>query len=63
MVVVMALFRLKSSDRPVCWLDVRVSGNGAVESLIIPEVAGLNSQGVTALTGQAVVPPVSAPVV
>lgn len=63
LVVVMALFRLKSSDRPVCWLGVRVSGNGAVESVIVPEAAGRNSHGVTALTGQAVVAPVSAPVV
>ena len=67
LVMVMALLRLKSSERPVCWLAVKASGNGAVVSVIIPEVVGLNSQVVTAppglIGGQAAVPPVSATVV
>ena len=65
--MVMALFRLKSSERPVCWLGVRVSGNGAVVRVIVPEVVGLNSQvvtGLAGLTGQgAGVPPVRATLV
>jgi len=64
LVIVMALFRLKSSVRPVCWPEVRVNGNGAVVRVIIPEVVGLNSQvvaGLAGLTGQgAGVPPVRA---